>query len=328
MNLGLSKIEILFIVAIYLTTLLAAVLFAALISVEMIFGLEFEALVTNLISPMAVLFLLVAPLPIVLITHLSRNSEKGKVIAESLGASIAGLAIANLAFPGLQGFLVLQIAYLISIPLMVENAALNFLELKKWISARAAASTVKKSVMLVSVGLIVLSAMVILPQQEKFIDKVESKVLMSAIEQNGLQEQVTDSISGLLVQSQRAQMTQIVGLPTFGALEESGDENARTFFLQMTALKAEIDKPEFAESVKEQMASQQPEMESGSLLDIAKQSMPEIELAERFAWLIFGMSLIMVFSFVSTIIIVPLSMLYSALLGKLLPGQQAAKGTA
>ncbi len=318
-----TREEQVFFAAIAVTTLLAAMLFAPAVGVPDLFGLKMEKAFEIVSSIQFILFVVAAPLPIALISLLSKKAEKMKAILLATSATVIALAIPNLIFAQFQQFLVLQVAYVISVPLMVGTASLKHAELKKWVAARATSSAFKKSLMLINISLIVLSAMYIMPQQEEFIENLETAFLEPVLEGQNLQGKVTDAVAESLVRSQQAQVEQITSMPTFTALGDSEDPNAVLFFQSLLLLREELYKPSFKELVKSQLESNRQEIDTKQLTQMAKNSIPGIKTMEQFIWVFFGLILIAGFSLVGNFIMVPLSMIYAALLQKLLPPKEA-----
>lgn len=312
------KQEHIFSAAIFVSTFVAAFLFSTVLTVDMLFSFEIEEIFSQLTSLPFILFLIVSPAAIALITMIGKKTEKKMALGLSVGASAAALILANLLFPTLQGFVALQVLYIISIPAMIETASMKFNELKKWVAPRTVMTTSKRVIMFTGIGMIILSAMVIMPQQEEFVEKIEIKLLTPMLEGNQLQGQATDSIADLLVKSHRMQMAEITSLPNFGALEESEDENAKLFHMQMTSLQSEMNKREFSENVKAEMASGQTPVDPQEIVKLAKEAIPEMQLIEQLAWLVYGLMLAAGLSFLGSFVITPLSMLYAIIIEKTL----------
>lgn len=315
---GQIKQEHILSAAIFVSTFVAAFLFSTVLTVDLLFSFELQEIFGKLTSLAFILFLIVSPAAIALITMFGKKTEKKTAMAFSLGASAAALIIANLAFPTLQGFAVVQILYLASIPVMIETATLKFKEFKKWIAPRTAMAASKRAVMFAGIGMLVLSAMVIIPQQEEFVQKIEMKVLEPVLEGNKLQGQATDSIANLIVKSHRMQIAEIISLPNFAALEESEDENAKLFYLQMIMLQSEMNKREFSENIKEDMKGGQDPIDPKEIVKLAKEAIPEMQLVEQLSWLVYGLILTTALSFIGSFIIAPLAMIYAAILEKTL----------
>ncbi|MDP6671015.1 MAG: hypothetical protein QGI60_04330 [archaeon] len=312
------KQEHIFFAAIFVSTFVVAFLFSTVFTVDSLFSFELEEIFSRLTSLSFILFLIISPAAIALITMFSKKTEKKIAIAFSVGASAAALILANILFPTLRGFVAVQVLYIISIPAMIETAALKFNELKKWVAPRTVMTTSKRAIMLTGIGLVVLSAMVIMPQQEEFVEKLEIKLLTPMLEGNRLQSQATDSIADLLVKSHRMQIDEITSLPNFDSLEESTDENAKLFHLQMTSLQSEINKRESSEKVKEEMANGQDPVDPKEIVKIAKEAIPEMQLIEQLIWLVYGLMLAAGLSFLGSFVITPLSMLYAIIIEKTL----------
>ncbi len=304
--------------AIFVSTFVAAFLFSTVFTVDLLFSFELQEIFEKVTSLAFILFLIVSPAAIALITMFGRKTEKKMVMAFSLGASATALIIANLVFPALQGLAVVQILYLVSIPVMIETASLKFNELKKWVAPRTAMSASKRAIMFTGIGILVLSAMVIIPQQEEFVQKIEMKVLEPVLAGNKLQGQATDSIADLIVRSHRMQMAEITSLPNFSLLGESEDENAKLFYMQMLSLQSEMNKGEFSENVRNEMKSGQDPVDPKEIVKLAKEAIPEMQLVEQLAWLIYGLLLASGLSFIGSFIITPLAMLYAAIIEKTL----------
>jgi hypothetical protein len=323
MKTALGKEQAALFAAILLSTILFSFFLGQAVSIEELYSFELLALTKKAYSTSLWLFVLTAPLPLSMAIVAAKRSKKKNLVLFALAASAAGLFAADALLPSLRGFMVVQLFYLLSIPLAIETASLKFSELKKWVLLRGVADSFKKSVMLVGIGLLLTSFLTIAPQQDKYSARFEAKLMESILQGAGegrLGEQISGSMAGFAVQSQRVALASVASLPGYKAIEESQDPEDQLFATEFRGLQRQIESTEYRDRLKDALAAGGGKMgmETPEYKKLVKENIPFLSTVEQFLWLFHGLLLLGLFSLVGNIIMVPLAILYGLALEKTL----------
>lgn len=311
---SLSGVEQLFFALLFASTFLAAFALSQALSVGILFSFSASRAIAWLFSPSFLFFLLALPLPIALIVVFARSLRRGRGILLAFSASGSALLAANLLFVSLHGFAIVQLAFLASLPLVFETALTKLSELERWVVPRAAGISFRRCALFLQVGLLSLSAFVILPQQEAFVSSVETRAIGALLESGEFQRLSASFTANALVEGQRGLLAQIMALPGFAELGESDDENARLFFQQTLLLHEELSRESVKEWVEGELVRGFGGVKASQLMNALRDSFPVLRVLEGFAWFWVGLFLMSFFSLLVAFVLVPLAMLYAALL--------------
>ncbi len=293
------------------------------LDVKTLFSFSLSEKIAKLYSANFVWFLLAVPLLGALASASAFWLPKTTALASVLLGSGLGLLLGALvtglwAFWGVAVFFILGLAY------AVWHVFIKKDEVKHWISFRLAKTAVQNHLLLVAVGLIVFSAMTILPQQDafgqSFEDALASRVL-GASSLGNLKEQLAVSMAAVSVQSQQAMINQIVLLPAYSDLAlDAQNEKGQRFVQAMTELKNTVNAPGFERLIQNQFLGQldKAPLSTQDLFRQVRQSLPWFSLLSEWLWLLFGLALASAWLFLSTLVFQPLGMLYGWVLNRLL----------
>lgn len=264
------------------------------------------------------LFLVFLPLVAGLISATPYVLEKKQAFASVLGGTLLGMLLAVLLFSNLSVFLWPAVFFWIGSALAIETIFVKKQELKSWVKLRLAFGSVQRQMSLVAIGLIVFAAATILPQQEKFSQQFEEKIMNMGLSPTGANS-LNDSLSGqvvdLTVQTQQATIQQIMQLEQFSALKDSGAPQDQAFVVAMQSIQTTVDSPAYKDELKQQLQKKPQRPLSGKqLFAKIKEQVPILKTTEEWLWLIFSIGLASIFLLVAGIILQPIGVIWGVLL--------------
>ena len=285
------------------------------ITVNDLFTFKFDIVLAKMLTIEFAAALATMPLPIATITAFARRTYKENLMVVATASTAIAATIAMAAFPVLQGFWMPAIAYLISIPLLVETAYMKYSEAKTWVTTRTMLATMSKTITLLSIGLALLSITTILPQQEQYIDKFEGFIMdfTQSMTTGNTQQTISTEAADMLVETQIATVNTIVGNQAYKKLEEKTDPDVMAFVAladaSVTYIKSDAYKQEILEKLKDASSTVVRKID---IMDLIKQQFPMFGTIEQFLWLFQTLTIVGIFSLAASIICKPMAVIYGA----------------
>ena len=316
-NFEFGKEEIAAIAIIFLTTILwASFLGLSGIAANDFFTFKIDIVAEKLMNLNTALFFFALPLPIVAMAAFAKRCDKASLMIFSFISSLLGLLIAMFIFPNLQGLLLLALFYLVSIPLVIEVAVTKKTELKKWVAPRTMLSSMGKTITLLSIGFVVLSALTILPIQDEYIGKFEGMIEGFAAEltTGNSQSTISSEATDLFVNSQIATVDTILENPVFEKLRQKQDLDVMAFVLLADQAKDSLNSDEYRQQVEEKFRQSSSSIAQNiDIMEMIKKQFPWFELLERYLWLFHALAIIGIFSLIANIICKPMAAVYGSI---------------
>jgi hypothetical protein len=321
--LGFSKMHIAAACAIAATILLwAYFLNATTISVNDLFTFKFQILLEKIISINFALFIITFPLPSALLAAFAKKMQKTSLMIAALLATAIALIIAMIAFERMQGFWLLGIFYIIAVPLQIETAFIKYGELKKFVTMRTMLSAAGRCTTLIAIGLVVLSAVTLLPQQEQYVERFEETFfenIFTGFTTGETQQQLSSSVADIIIESQQKTIESMITNPLFEKLRGKTDQDVIAFVTAADAVKEQIASQEYRQQVAAQVAAGgSTATKNVNIMQVLRERLPFITTLEKFMWLIHGSALASVFLFIASIAIKPLAAAYGLIAEKAL----------
>lgn len=292
------------------------------ITVNDFFTFKIDIILGKLLTINFLLFLLTFPMTGAIIAAFAKKMDGTNLAIFAMISGFIALTIAMLAFAPMQGFLIITVFYLISIPFMIQAANASYLELKKFVSTRTFMASVGKGITIIGIGLFVLSAATILPQQEQYIEKFEETFFENIFQSLMLGEnknQIVNAQVEIVIQTQQQTLDKVTDNQLFEKLRGKQDMDVMAFVAGTDALKKQIKSPEYRQQVSEQMnATAGRATEQIDIMKMMKQQFPFIEITEKFFWLFQSFVLVSVFFLLANIFCKPMAAVYGLITEKAL----------
>lgn len=317
-NFSFGKKEIAVIALVFVTTILwASVLGLTGITVNDLFTFKIDIVAEKLMNLNTVLFFFALPLPIVAMASFSKRMDKATLMIFSTISSLLGVLVAMFIFPNLQGLLIIMLAYLASVPLAIESAFMKKAELKSWIVPRTMLASMGKTVMVLSIGFFVLSAVTMIPEQEQYMEKFEGLIQEFAgeITSQNSQDTITEEATDMFVESQIATVDLILNNQIYSKLKEKQDPDVMAFVILADGAKDQLRSEEYRQEIESRFGQV-----SGNVVDkidvmsIIKKQFPFFDLVEKYLWLFHAFAIIGIFSLLANIICKPMAAVYGIIL--------------
>ncbi len=277
-----------------------------------------DATISIFLSLPFILFLLTFPLTYALVVVLSTSAEK----KESYIAIFAPLIVSDILIimisPSMMNYIILEIFYLISVLVLVENARVKFSELKKLVLPRTAVSSVSSAALILGLGLFIYSAVLIMPMQEEIFDDFESNIL-GIFSGDGGSDELIDMSLDVYIGAQENTANAIIALPSFTTILQKEDPEVMAFATDLVAFEQNLSSPEYRALLKQELEANWeeglPAKSEGLAFDLIEKRFPLFGLFREYFWLIASMFTLSFFFLVANVIIKPLSAIYSVVIG-------------
>jgi hypothetical protein len=248
-----------------------------------------------------------------------------------LGGGLLGFIIAWLVFPGFSAFWIPGIFFLIGAMVSIQTVFMKKSELKNWVGVRLSHASMQRQATLIAIGLVVWSAITILPQEQQFLHSFEEKLLKTTISsgngnQSTLSDAITNQLAVLLVQNQRSTIEQITQLPQFQVLKDSNSAEDALFVQAMNQLQETVQSPAFEAGIRERIkeSTSQTPLSGPQLLQQIKQQVPALETIEKWLWLVYSIGIASAFLLLG-ILLQGISLIWGFLFQRILPGTTKEK---
>jgi len=278
-----------------------------------LFTFKFQIVAAKILSLNFLLFLILLPLPIAIMAGFAKRSDKTVLILISLIASMPAIIIAMALFPNMQTLWIPIAACIVSIPLAIETSFIKYSELKSWVTMRTMLAAMGRTIMLISIGLIVLSAVIILPNQEQYVDKFEDFIedFTSNFTGDKTQNNISGQAAKQVIEAQKELVNQVLETPSFVKLKEKDDIDVMAFVLQAEATKSFINGPEYrAEMERRFQDATRTVIQEMDIIGTMKKEFPLFQTFEDLLWIMQALTIIAFFSMAATIICKPAAIVY------------------
>lgn len=271
-------------------------------------------------SPNFLLALIFFPLPFTFAAIAAKQTEKKTAqIYCTIAAAIAVLLSLAL-FNTVSEHIIIFVFFVICFPLIIESADLSFKELKRFITPRAVSGAIKKADLLLALALFIVCSTTVM-NNPAYITDFE-KALFSGASSSSSGIDLSDLSTSLVIQTQKQSLQTIISTPTFEKLRTKSDVDVNAFVAEIDSLSANIDSPAYKQQVKEQIQKNQSQLFQGTdnnTIETIKKQFPIFNTLENYLWLLFAITAVSIFLPILSLIVAPLSMLYSIIIDKLYP---------
>lgn len=304
---------------------------ATAISVNDLFTFKIQFFLEKLLTINFALFLLLFPLTTAAIAAFAKKMEKKSAMLFTTAGALVGGAAAMLAFPGLQEFWLLGLFYLLSVPLVVQTAAMKYTELKSFVSTRTFMAAAGRSIAVMGIALFVLSAVTVLPEQDQQIKRFEETFMeniFAGMSSGKSQQQITGSAVDMVIEAQKQTADSMIGTPQFQKLRSKTgtDADVAEFVLAANAMRQYLDSSEYKAKVTEEFGKSTADISQKiDIVAVIKKQMPFMETLERYLWAIQGFALAATFMLMGGIVFKPAAAAYGLLLERILVRLPAEK---
>ncbi len=286
------------------------------------FTFKLQIILDKIISVNFALFLLAFPLTGAIIAAFAKSTDKLNLMLVATISGFVGLGIAMALFVPLQGFWLIALFYVISIPLRIETACITQREAKSFVSARTFLSATGKGTLVIGIGLFVLSATTILPEQDGYIEKFEETFIenvFSGFTTGDTTNKLAESQAELVVQSQTQTLNAMLDNPLFQNLKTKQDPDVIAFIMAAEQVEEQVKSPEYKEQIVSQLSQGTADIAQDiKPLKVVKEELPFLETLEQFLWLIHGFALVSIFFLAANIVFKPTAVLYGLILERVL----------
>ncbi|MCX6799176.1 MAG: hypothetical protein NTW59_03710 [Candidatus Diapherotrites archaeon] len=302
---------------------------ASTLSVNDLFTFKLQVPLQKVASMDFLLSMLLFPITIAIITAAAKKIEKKTLMIASLLGAIVGIIVAMLLFTTLQGFWVLGAFYLIALPLAVETAAMKYSELKSFVSMRTFLATAGRTITVISIGLFVMSAIVLLPQQEQHVQRFEETFIQSIFEgmtSGKTQQQLTSSMVDTVVESQRQTLDTALGNTLFEKLRTKTDIDVIAFVAAADAIREQVNSEQYKQQLAQRFGSSSTDISKKiNILEVLKQQMPVIAELEKMLWVLHAFVIVSTFMLLANILFKPMAVVYGLPMEKMLAATPSSK---
>jgi hypothetical protein len=282
--LSVGKMPITAATSIFASTLLWAFFFGLTgIGANDLFTFKLHIILGKALTTNMLLFLLTFSLPIALMAAFAKRMEKANLIIFSIFPSILALIIAMAVFQQLQSLWIIAVFYLVAVPLVIENASVKYLELKRRITARTMWSATGRAIALISIGLIALSALTIIPGHEQYLERFEEFFMDFAhgITSGQNQETISSGAADIFIAAQVKTLDQVVEDPSFEKLRGKTDPDVIEFVATADIIADYFKSPEYAQEIEETFREGTSSIvEEIDIMEMIKEYFPFIQLLE------------------------------------------------
>ncbi len=308
-SLEIGPKQIIAAVLILLTTFLWTFFLASTgIVINDFFTFQMDIVAGKLLTINTLLFFITLPIPITVMAIFAKRMDKANLMIVSLISTLLAVGAAMILFKNLQDMWILGVFYIISLPFAIETAFVKYSELEHWISLRTSMSSASRMIIILSLGLFVLSAITIFPNQDAYIDKFESFIEDFALSatSEGNMSAVPDSATDVMVVTQLATIDSIMGNQVFENLRRKEDPEVLAFVVVADTARDYLQSPEYRASIEKQIREASTTVvEEIDIIKIMKEEFPLFETMEEFLWLTHAIGLLGIFSFIASMISKP-----------------------
>jgi len=329
-NFQFGKKQIIIAVAIFLATLAWAIALGLTgITVNDLFTFKIGIVAEKVLSLNTALFFFLLPLPAAIMASLAGREDKATLMILSMVSSLLALITAMAAFPGVQGFWILGIFYIIAVPLVIETCFMKKEEFKKWVPQRVPISGMRRAIMVLSIGFVALSALTIMPQQEQYVEKFEDFIADFASLATGemSKDTIPEEATSLLVNSQIATVNQLLDNAAFEKLREKQDTDVMAFVLLADNAKKYLESDEYRALIEQQFTKTTSNVVNRlDVIGLIKKQFPLFELLETYLWLFHALTVVGIFSLAAGIICKPMAAVYGTIAELAVPKERPQEG--
>jgi len=248
---------------------------------------KYKATLATVLSTSFLLATLLFPLPFALTAIATKKIEKQKALRFCLPAAAAATIAAFAIFPVVSESALVFIFYIISFLPIIESADLGFKELKRFITPRATSNAVSKANLILSIGLFIASALIIMPSPD-YVKSFEESILSSVSSDGGKNLDISDLSTTLIIQTQKESYLAITSNPLFEKLRTKTDPDVNNFVSAVDSRIAEIDSEEYKQAILQTVKANQGNILQGqgftTPFELVKKQVPMFQTLEQYLW--------------------------------------------
>jgi len=297
---------------------------------EALFLEKYEKTISLVLSQNFLISFFLFPLPFVFAALTAKRMERKQAMKYCAGAAAAAAIISIIIFPVALEHALFFVFYVISFLAVIEYAELGFMELKRYVTARAVGSAVGKASIILAFGLFVASAQIIMPNGE-YVKSFENALKNTASSQKMGGMDLVEIGATQMVDLTKQSFDTVTKNQSFEKLREKNDPDVVAFVAQVDYIYSQINSEQYKQSAREQVkANQEKMLQSQSFSDAfetIKQQFPEFQRLEEMLWFFEAMGAASLFLFFANFILGPLSMLLGALIENLYPAEEEEQAT-
>lgn len=270
------------------------------------------------------LFALILPLTFALISllpfYFGRLESHAMAFASSLLALIALIAL--FGFSG--GGILLALFFGIGIIAAIEFTRMRKDELKRFVTLRAVISSTKMALFIVSIGVLLTSAMSAYRDNDANTKKIGDDLIAVAFKPNIGQSGLTDKIADVMLQSQKQGLSVILSTPQFQKLREKTDLDVQAFVLTMDVAGAALESPEVKQKLADEFNKQAEGMQGLAsvkqllTIDVLRKQSPILDMLFRYYWVLLAFGMWTTFLMFANLLVANLAGIYAAVMRKII----------
>lgn len=265
-----------------------------------------------------ILFALLLPLTISLVSLLAFYFDRVKAYATAFGAELLGLVV----LVALNGFdvagIVTAFFFGAGTVALLEFSYLKKEEYKKLVTFRTTSSAAKVFFVLLAVGVFLGTAALAYGENEKNVKEFGDTVMELAFRPIGGGEGLSEKLADVLIQSQSQALQQITATPQFQKLRGKEDVDVQTFVLLIDKTQENVNSPLARARIVEELNKQMQSATEVLNFDVLRKQSPMLESIAQNYWLILAFTFTSFFTLIANLILANLAGIYAAVMRKII----------
>ena len=291
----------------FVTTVASAYTFSLLnIGMHDFLTINYIPLMKAIFSIEGLVFFLLSSMPIAIILLIGERFDYYRALTFSESGYLLGALISVFAF-GLYEWMLPLVFVAVGIIWAIKWLKLKESELNSKLKFSAGQGAAEKIIIVSLIGFFIFLTLTAVTESKQIeANFVPDLLAVSLGDTDSFKDSITDMVVGISVESQRKTVDSITDLASYKKLSEKNDTDVLTFLLQVEALKTEMNKTSYTQTIKEVTAQQ-----TGDI-DITSKIIEQLPVAgvSKLAWLLYIIVAFVTLHMVGSLIVKNLSALY------------------